>query len=164
MDPSDSDRVTPVSNVSTHKIGEEVLDVHIYDDHGNPHQAALDGADADDHVTAWTWLAVFFLGFTLVSSLNFAFNVVNSVATVIAMKLQGNLNNVNWIPGGYSISGSIAFAIAGQMSDYFGRKDVLTVGQLLLVLGHVVGACAYSVNQVIAAMVILGAGTGTTFV
>jgi dipeptide/tripeptide permease len=50
------------------------------------------------------------------------------------------------------------------MSDYFGRKDVLMVGQAFLLFGHVVGASAQSVSQVIAAMALLGVGTGTTFV
>jgi len=153
-----------VRKPSTHKIGEEVLDPHIHDDHGDPHAAALENADVEVKVTLLTWTAVFFLGMTFFSSISFTLNSLIPVATSVAMELQGSLDNVNWIAGGWSLAGSVSFAIAGQMSDYFGRKDVLMVGQAFLLLGHVVGASAQSVSQVIAAMVLLGVGTGTTFV
>ena len=78
--------------------------------------------------------------------------------------MQGTTNNVNWLAGGWSLSGSVAFAVAGQLSDYLGRKQVVLTGQALLLIGHLVGATAQSLNQIIAAMVILGAGTGIVFV
>ena len=79
----------------------------------------------------------------------------------IALELQGSTLNVNWMASGWSLAGSVSFAIAGQLSDYFGRRYILLFGQLLLVIGHIVGATAQSVNQGIAAMVLLGFGTGT---
>ncbi|KAK3175528.1 hypothetical protein K4F52_010193 [Lecanicillium sp. MT-2017a] len=80
------------------------------------------------------------------------------------MEIQGNMNNLNWIAGGWSLGGSIAFAIGGQLSDYFGRKGVVLAGQVLLLVGHLLGATAQTFNQLIAAMVILGAGAGLVFV
>lgn len=145
------------------KIGEEILDSHIYEDHGNPHQAALD-INADGRVSASTWAAVFFLGMTFLPSITFSLSTFVPVATTVALKLQGNTNNVNWLAGGWSVSGSVAFAIAGQLSDYMGRKQVVLTGQMFLLIGHLVGATAQSLNQIIAAMVIIGAGTGTVFV
>ena len=76
------------------------------------------------------------------------------------MELQGSTLNVNWMASGWSLAGSVSFAIAGQLSDYFGRRYILIFGQVLLVIGHIVGATAQTVNQGIAAMVILGFGTG----
>ena len=90
--------------------------------------------------------------------------MVFPILVPIAIELQGNTHNVNWMASGWSLAGSIAFAIAGQTSDYFGRRYILLFGQALLVLGHIIGCTANSVNQGIAAMVILGFGTGTTFV
>ncbi len=146
------------------KIGEEVLDPHIHDDHGDPHRAALDDVDAEGKVKATTWGAVFFLGITFISSLSFTLNSFASIATLVAMELQGNLNNVNWVAGGFSLGGSVAFALAGGFSDYLGRKDIIVTGQIFLLIGHLVGATAQTFNQIIAAMTILGVGTGMTFV
>lgn len=145
-------------------IGEEVLDPHIRDDHGDPHQAALADANSDDKVTASTWAAVFFLGLTFQSSIAFSLYTIVPVGVTIANQLQGSTLNVNWIAAGWSLAGSVSFAIAGQLSDYFGRKQILLGGQVILLIGHTVGASAQSLGQVIAAMALLGAGTGSTFV
>ncbi|OQV00026.1 hypothetical protein CLAIMM_05581 [Cladophialophora immunda] len=128
------------------------------------HEAALRDADAEIHVTKSTYLAVFFLGFTFQPSLTFTVLFVFPVIVPIAMELQGSTYNSNWLASSWSLAGSIAFALAGQMSDYFGRRYLLMFGQSLLVLGHIVGATAQSLEQCIAAMVILGFGTGTTFI
>lgn len=65
---------------------------------------------------------------------------------------------------GWSLAGSISFAVAGQLSDFFGRNDIIRAAQALLILGHLIGASAQGINQMFAAMAILGAGTGTAFV
>lgn len=154
----------PAVKTSKHRIGEEVLDSHIHDDHGDPHKAALEGADEETRVDWTTCAAVFFLGLTFLSSLGFTLNCFLSVATLVALQLQGSTNNVNWVAGGFSLSGSVAFAIAGQLSDYLGRKDVIVLGQAFLLVGHLTCATAQSFNQVIAGMVLLGVGTGICFV
>lgn len=78
----------------------------------------------------------------------------------MSIELQGSTVNTNWLAAGWSLAGSVAFAIAGQLSDYFGRKHILLFGQILLIIGHIVAASAQSVNQGIAGMAIIGAGTG----
>ncbi|EXJ83059.1 hypothetical protein A1O1_06677 [Capronia coronata CBS 617.96] len=145
-------------------VGEERLDPHIRDDHGDPHRAALEDIDGTKKVTKSTWAAVFFLGFTFQPALTFTILCCFPILGPISLELQGNTNNANWMASGWSLAGSVSFAIAGQLSDYFGRRYILLFGQALLILGHLVGATAYSVNQGIAAMVLLGFGTGTTFV
>lgn len=145
-------------------IGEEILDDRIHDDHGEPHKAALEDSNADGHVRAETWAALFFLSFTFVPALSFTLNAFLPVAPIVAMRLQGSLNNLNWIAGGFSLGGSVAFAIAGQLSDYLGRKQVVMSGQAFLLVGHLVGATAQTFGQLIGANVLLGIGTGIAFV
>ncbi|KAF2110188.1 fungal trichothecene efflux pump-domain-containing protein [Lophiotrema nucula] len=172
---------------------EDRLDEHIHDDHGDPHQAALEDVDPNAKVSKSTWAAVFFLGFTFQPSLSFTILCVFPILVPIALELQGTTQNVNWMASGWSLAGSVSFAIAGQLSDYFGRRYILLFGQSLLIIGQttpakkrtslslskisptrtytnvhptlsIVGATAKTVNQGIGAMVLLGFGTGTTFV
>jgi hypothetical protein len=169
LENSPHDQIQPVTDQdraprAVHKVGEEVLNDRIHDDHGDAHRAALENADADAHVSASTWAAVFFLGFTFIPALSFTLNSFVTVASLVALELQGNLKNLNWVAGGFSLSGSVSFAIAGQLSDYLGRKDIVVGGQVILLVGHLVGATAQSFNQIIAAMALLGIGTGSTFV
>ncbi|KIW87897.1 uncharacterized protein Z519_11481 [Cladophialophora bantiana CBS 173.52] len=86
------------------------------------HEAALIDADVKIHVTKSTYLAVFFLGFTFQPSLTFICLFVFPVVVPIEMELQGSTYNSNWLASSRSLAGSIAFALAGQMSNYFGRR------------------------------------------
>lgn len=79
----------------------------------------------------------------------------------MSVAIQGDTNHSNWIASGWSLAGSVAFAIAGQLSDYFGRKYILMFGQALLIVGHIIAATANNINQAIAGMVIIGFGTGS---
>ncbi|KAH8704018.1 putative siderophore iron transporter [Talaromyces proteolyticus] len=152
---------------ATHRpdnIGEEELDPHIYDDKGDPHRTALEDRDANGKVSWSTLVAIFFLSFTVHPALSFTLLTVFPIMGRIGIELQGSTQNVSWMASGWSIGGSVAFAIAGQLSDYFGRRNIILCGQVLLIVGHIIGASARSVNQCIAGMVILGLGTGTIFV
>lgn len=145
-------------------IGEEELDPHIHDDRGDPHRAALEDIDPNAKVTLSTWAAAFFIASTFTPSITCTILLVFPVLGSIGLELQGNLDNVNWLASGWSLAGAVSFALAGQISDYFGRRTVILIGQALLVIGHIVAATAQSVGQAIAGMVILGFGTGISFV
>lgn len=118
------------------KVGREVLNSQIYDDHGDPYHAALEDASGNTTISFQAWAAVFFLGLSLTSCINFPLNIFVAASSTVAKEMQGNVNNLNWIAGGWYLSGSIAFAIGGQLSDYFGRKGVVLAGQALLLVGH----------------------------
>ena len=145
-------------------VGEEELDPHIRDDRGDPHHAALEDIDPNAKVSLSTWVAAFFIASTYTPSITCTILLVFPILVPIGLDLQGNVDNVNWLASGWSLAGAVSFALAGQVSDYFGRRNVILFGQVLLVIGHIVGATAQSVNQAIAGMVILGFGTGISFV
>jgi MFS family permease len=60
----------------------------------------------------------------------------------------------------YSIGGTIAFMICGANSDLFGRRYFILLGNVLGVVGSVVGGTSHSVTQSIAAHALLGFGGG----
>ena len=182
MTTAKSSQVTHEEVAYIGEIGHERLDSHIRDEQKDPHRAALEDIDPNQKVSKSTWAAVFFLGFTFQSSLIFTILLIFPNPEPISIELQGSTTDVNWMASGWSLAGSIAFAIAGQPSDHFRRRYVLSFGQALLVLGYIIGTTAHSVNQGTAAMVskfewsvkalerltfnkiILGFGTVTTFV
>jgi MFS family permease len=49
----------------------------------------------------------------------------------------GDMDNISWIPGGWSVASAVSFAIAGGLSDIFGRRYVLIGGQVLTLIGAV---------------------------
>lgn len=69
-----------------------------------------------------------------------------------------------WIPSGWGAAAAVGFSIAGRLSDIFGRRIVILVGQALTIVGGIVSCTANSMNQLIAGEVILGASIGTVSV
>lgn len=145
----------------------------------DPHSAAIE----DDYrrtLSLRTWAAVFFLGFTFQPALAFSILTIFPVISVIAVDIQGTTVNSAWMSSGWTLGGTVAFAIAGRMSDIFGRRYVLLFGQLTLIISYVgipsnvilldfkiwqiIGATAHHLDQLIASMVIGGFGTGTALV
>lgn len=60
----------------------------------------------------------------------------------------------------YSISGTISFMICGANSDLFGRRAFILLGNILVLLGTIIGGTSHHVGQTIAAHVLLGFGGG----
>jgi MFS family permease len=49
----------------------------------------------------------------------------------------GDLTNITWIVGGWSVASSVSFSVAGSVSDIFGRRYTIIVGQILAIIGSV---------------------------
>jgi len=60
----------------------------------------------------------------------------SQVIAQIGMSLDG-LENIAWIPGGWAIGSAVSFAVAGALSDIFGRRWVVMFGQALTLIGAV---------------------------
>ncbi|KAL2833829.1 fungal trichothecene efflux pump [Aspergillus cavernicola] len=156
--------ISPSLDAGNDKTERKADASHIEHKADSPLQNDQGTDDTPISITPSTWAAVFFLGFTFQPALTFTVLFVFPVITPISMELQGSTDNSNWMASGWSLGGSIGFALAGQLSDQFGRRWVLLGGQALLIIGYVIGATARDLNQCIAAMAICGFGTGTTFV
>lgn len=76
----------------------------------------------------------------------------------------GDTENIIWIPGGWSVASAVAFSIAGGVSDIFGRRWVLMSGQVMTLVGGIVGATATTTLNVAAGTTIIGFGAGVIFV
>ncbi|GME46190.1 Sugar transporter conserved site [Neofusicoccum parvum] len=108
-------------------------------------------------------LAVFFLGMSLVAPISCGYAMVNSILNPIGTAL-GDMDNVIWIAGGWSVASAVSFSVAGSWSDIFGRRYVTISGQLVTIVGAIVGATAQKTTTVAAASTIIGFGAGIAFV
>jgi MFS family permease len=77
-----------------------------------------------------------FLGLSFVPAIASGFVMPSQIIAQIGMSLDG-LEDIAWIPGGWSIGAAVSFAIAGALSDIFGRRWVVMFGQLLVLVGSV---------------------------
>lgn len=49
----------------------------------------------------------------------------------------GDMENIVWILGGWSVASAVSFSIVGGFSDIFGRRYVLITGQVVTLIGAV---------------------------
>lgn len=128
--------VAPVTKQSLSTASLQPLNKESTNIEDDPHRAALQ-EDKHQKLPAKTWAAVFFLGFTFQPALAFSILGVFPIISVIATDIQGSTTNSAWMSSGWTLGGTIAFAIAGRVSDIFGRRYVLLFGQSLLIVSYV---------------------------
>lgn len=132
-----------------------------YDD---PHKAALeDNPERAEKLTLPIALSALFLGTSFTGPIIFGFILVTPVLVQLS-QLIGGENIDFWIPSGWGAAAAVGFSVAGRLSDIFGRRYVILVGQLLTIIGGIIACTAHSMNQVIAGEVILGLSIGTVSV
>ncbi|EXJ54150.1 hypothetical protein A1O7_09487 [Cladophialophora yegresii CBS 114405] len=130
----------------------------------DPHRAALeDNPEHAEKLSLSVVLSALFLGTSFTGPIIFGFILATPILVQLSQKLGGE--NIDfWIPSGWGAAAAVGFSIAGRLSDVFGRRYVILVGQLLTIIGGAVACSAQSMNQLIAGEVILGGSIGTVSV
>jgi len=126
----------------------------------DPHKAALvDNPEHAEKLSLSVLLSALFLGTSFTGPIIFGFILATPILVQLSQKL-GGASIAFWIPSGWAAAAAIGFSIAGRLSDVFGRRYVILVGQFLTVVGGAIACSATSMNALIAGEVILGASIG----
>jgi MFS family permease len=76
------------------------------------------------------------MGMSYVPAISCGLVLVVGILAQIGQALD-DMDNISWIPGGWSVASAVSFAIAGGFSDIFGRRYVLISGQVMVLIGAV---------------------------
>ena len=76
------------------------------------------------------------MSLSFVAPVAIGFAMVAGVLAPIQADL-GGVTNITWIVGAWSISSSVFFSLAGSLSDVFGRRWLILIGNLVTVVGSV---------------------------
>ena len=68
----------------------------------------------------------------------------------------GPSTNITWVSLGYTLGLSVGFLVIGRLSDIFGRRWFLILGNLLALIGSIVSGTATTVDQVVGGSVLAG--------
>jgi len=79
----------------------------------------------------WQFLALSFAG-----PVGIGFSLVTAIIVQIGLQL-GDVTTITWLVGAWSIASSVSFAIAGSLSDIFGRRYLIIAGNGVTVIGAV---------------------------
>ncbi|KAN0089348.1 putative efflux pump antibiotic resistance protein [Hyaloscypha variabilis] len=119
--------------------------------------------DPTEKVSISTIMAIVFMGLSYVPAVACGLVLVVGILAQIGQALD-DMDNIGWIPGGWSVASAVSFAIAGGLSDIFGRRYVLIWGQVMVLIGAIVGATAQTTLIVACGSTIIGFGAGVIFV
>ena len=86
-----------------------------------------------------------FMGLSYVPAISCGLVLPVGILAQIGQALD-DMENIGWIPGGWSVASAVSFAIAGGLSDIFGRRYVLIGGQVMVLIGAVSLSCLNSVE------------------
>lgn len=84
--------------------------------------------------------------------------VVNALPTIVAALGGGNL--YLWVPNAFFLASIAVLPLFAQVSDIFGRRNLLLGAALLFVVGCALGGASNSMTMLIVARTIQGIGSG----
>ncbi|KEF54129.1 uncharacterized protein A1O9_09924 [Exophiala aquamarina CBS 119918] len=113
----------------------------------------------DDTVTLKTWVVVVVLAMSYGISF-WPVSFFSIIQSQMAVELGERAAEGAWVTAAYSLSGTIAFMVCGANSDLFGRRAFILGGNVLVLIGSILGGTAHSLRQIIAAQAFLGFGGG----
>lgn len=92
-----------------------------------------------------------------------SFVCVASIVVQITNEL-GDASQLPWVVGAWSLATACSFSLGGPFSDIFGRRSIILAGQVVVLIGNIVGGTAQNTQSIIAAETLVGLGTGFVFV
>ncbi|KAF5626828.1 drug facilitator PEP5 [Fusarium tjaetaba] len=145
----------PQPNTLTH------AKVELEDD---PHRAALeDNPTTQPKTGARVWIAIFSMALSFGPAVGLPFVCVASIVVQITNEL-GDASQLPWVVGAWSLATACSFSLGGPFSDIFGRRSIILAGQVVVLIGNIVGGTAQNTQSIIAAETLVGLGTGFVFV
>ena len=77
-------------------------------------------------------------------------------------QILGDSATASWVPQAYTISTATMFVFSGNLSDIFGRKELMMAGNALALIGSIVAATAQNVVSIVVFMCFMGIATALT--
>ena len=88
--------------------------------------------------------------------------VVTTAIPTIAKELKG-LELISWIFSLYLLTSAISTPIYGKLSDLYGRKNILSIGIVIFIIGSSLCGLSANMYQLIAFRAVQGLGAGAIF-
>mgnify|MGYP003441192770 CR=1 FL=1 len=86
-------------------------------------------------------------------------SIVNIALPAISHDLGAGIDSLQWLVSAYVLSLAALLILSGALADRFGRKRILIIGNVVMVIGAVVCALSPDVAMLIAGRVVQGIGS-----
>lgn len=88
--------------------------------------------------------------------------VVTTAIPTIVKELNG-FELISWVFAAYLLTSAISTPIYGKLSDLYGRKNIISIGIIIFLIGSCLCGFSQSMYQLIAARAVQGMGAGAIF-
>ncbi|MBU3112158.1 MDR family MFS transporter [Clostridium lacusfryxellense] len=88
--------------------------------------------------------------------------VVTTAIPTIVKELNG-FELISWVFSAYLLTSAISTPIYGKLSDLYGRKNIITIGIIIFLIGSCLCGFSQSMYQLIASRAVQGIGAGAIF-
>ncbi|KAH8593865.1 major facilitator superfamily transporter [Bisporella sp. PMI_857] len=129
----------------------------------DPHNAALQDNPESVKVSWGTWAAVFFMSLSFGPPIGLGVVTYASVIFPITNAL-GDTGAITWATGSWGLASAVSLGLTGPLSDVFGRRWPVLIGQALAIVGCSVCAAAQNTNMLIAGQAVNGFASGLIFI
>ncbi|MBP1992765.1 MDR family MFS transporter [Paenibacillus eucommiae] len=85
--------------------------------------------------------------------------IVNTAIPTIVSQL-GGIKSISWVISIYLLTAAVTTPIYGKLADLYGRKNILSVGIILFLIGAVLAGSAQTMGQLIGYRAFQGIGAG----
>lgn len=100
--------------------------------------------------------------FAILAAAAAAFSLLQTIVAPALREIQlethTSTGTVAWVMTGYLLSASVAIPISGRLGDMFGKKRMLVLSLLALIVGLVISALAGSIELIVAGRIVQGLG------
>lgn len=98
----------------------------------------------------------------MIMLVNIDMTIVNLALADIAKFFNANLNQMQWVIGGYLLATALSFIIFGRMADHWGRKKIFLLGVSLFTFASLLAGVTDNLGILIVARFIQGLGFAAT--
>jgi EmrB/QacA subfamily drug resistance transporter len=84
--------------------------------------------------------------------------MINVAVPAIAEALDATVSQLQWVLTGYLITVAALLLLAGALADHFGRRRILVVGLVIMLVASLACAAAQGVGTLVAARLLQGTG------
>ncbi|TDZ30187.1 Efflux pump dotC [Colletotrichum spinosum] len=86
--------------------------------------------------------------------------IITTALPTISLDVGASDTGFAWIGAAYLLANAASVPLWGKLSDFFGRKPILIMANVVFILGSLVGALAHSLTVLVAGRAVQGLGGG----
>ncbi len=114
-------------------------------------------SDASPRLSLKSWMVLISIG-VLIFLVNVDYTAVNLTLVPISTEIHADLNALQWLLSAYVLVWAAFVIPAGRVADLYGKRNTLTVGLIIFMIGSCLTGLGHSLEMLIGGRILQGMG------